>query len=48
MQTNTPSNFTLADGAGHTFFEHALHVLRMALAAEGISRRDTSEHLGTM
>ena len=21
MQTNTPSNFTLADGAGHTFFE---------------------------
>jgi hypothetical protein len=28
MQTNTPSNFTLADGAGHTFFERDLAAVK--------------------
>ena len=41
MQTNTPSNFTLADGAGHTFF---MRQPKMAQKAE--HRRGGNLHSG--
>jgi len=33
MQTNTPSNFTLADGAGHTFFERRNGIVSLSVMA---------------
>lgn len=42
MQTNTPSNFTIADGAGHTFFVWAAFVLRPHLAFVNMIRRSTA------
>ena len=35
MQTNTPANFTLADGADHTFFEGELFVREGSVRAGG-------------
>ena len=39
MQTSTPSNFTLADGAGHTFFERQAELLE-CLPDQPDARRD--------